>query len=88
MRHLGVVVGAVLNSPFNPSLSTIPQVLLVLPLLPAMAVWKYAPVSQSEEAASGLPETVQQSERGGGGHYHISDDDIALKKRMPLCIGL
>ena len=53
-----------------------------------MAVWKYAPVSQSEEGAGGLPETVQQSAAPGGGHYHISDDDVALKKRMPFCIGL
>jgi hypothetical protein len=54
-----------------------------------MAVWKYSALSQEEGAqgASGLPETVQQA-AGGGQPPHLSDDDIALKKRMPFCIGL
>jgi hypothetical protein len=50
---------------------------------PWMAIWKYAPVPQ--EDGTTLPETVQQT---GGGGSHLSEDDIALKKRMPFCIGL
>lgn len=53
----------------------------------AMAVWKYSALSQDDNS---LPETVQQSSSAGGGSnsFAISEDDIALKKRMPFCIGL
>ena len=60
-----------------------------------MAVWKYAALSQQEEGGqpSALPETVQgasnvSSSVSGGGGPPYSDDDIALKRRMPFCIGL
>lgn len=55
-----------------------------------MAVWKYAALSQEEGQQSGtggLPETVQGT-GGGGGPPPYSEDDIALKRRMPFCIGL
>lgn len=44
------------------------------------AVWRYAALSQDEQG-SGLPETAP-------GPSPFSDDDIALKRRMPFCIGL
>jgi hypothetical protein len=53
-----------------------------------MAVWKYSALSQDDHS---LPETVQQSSSSAGGgsnSFAISEDDIALKKRMPFCIGL
>lgn len=58
-----------------------------------MAVWKYAALSQQEEGGQGstLPETVQGASSvssGSGGGAPYSDDDIALKRRMPFCIGL
>ena len=56
-----------------------------------MAVWKYAALSQEEGQQSGgtggLPETVQGT-GGGGGPPPYTEDDIALKRRMPFCIGL
>ena len=58
-----------------------------------MAVWKYAALSQEDrDQASALPETVQGvssvSSSSGGGPPSYADDDIALKRRMPFCIGL
>ncbi len=60
-----------------------------------MAVWKYAALSQQEESGqpSALPETVlgagsNVSSASGGGGPPFADDDIALKRRMPFCIGL
>jgi len=52
-----------------------------------MAVWKYAALSQEEaqQAAGGLPETVPAI---GSGPASYAEDDVALKRRMPFCIGL
>jgi hypothetical protein len=52
-----------------------------------MAVWKYAALSQEEGAqgAASLPETVPA---GGSGSASYAEDDVALKRRMPFCIGL
>ncbi|GAB5030962.1 sulfate adenylyltransferase [Nannochloropsis oceanica] len=52
-----------------------------------MAVWKYAALSQEEaqQAGGGLPETVPAM---GGGTASYAEDDVALKRRMPFCIGL
>lgn len=53
----------------------------------SMAVWKYAALSQEEaqQAGGGLPETVPAM---GGGPASYAEDDVALKRRMPFCIGL
>ncbi len=54
-----------------------------------MAVWKYAALSQNDgeqSSTGGLPETVPGMSSAPSSSY--VEDDVALKRRMPFCIGL